>query len=135
MIIPEKTNQPIHRDIRLTNRGAGEFQCISQNHSFYMSLHYTLLFPYGEPRWHWGIKLQPVIEILEGLHIDSDENNHDEANRRGVHQGRGHCDRISRDCGNQSHDIHSGSNRGQRGQWGSRGGRGHGGITHDGLNN
>ena len=85
VIIPEETNQPTRRDIRLANRGARGFQRISQNHPSYMPLHYTLLFPYGEPGWHWGMKLQPVIKEPEDPNIESDENNHDETNRGRVH--------------------------------------------------
>lgn len=62
VVIPKKTDWPTHRDICLTNCEAGGFQHISQNYPSYMLLHYTLLFPYGDPRWHWGLRLQSTNE-------------------------------------------------------------------------
>lgn len=58
VIIPEETDRPTHHDICLTNRGVGGFQHISQNHPSYMPFHYTLLFSYDNPGWHWGLRLQ-----------------------------------------------------------------------------
>ncbi|KIJ19272.1 hypothetical protein PAXINDRAFT_7778 [Paxillus involutus ATCC 200175] len=33
----------------------GPLQCISEGHSAYACLHYTVFFPYGEDGWHWGL--------------------------------------------------------------------------------
>ena len=43
-----------HRDIVLRLHGGG-LHCISQLHPSYSSLHYVLLFPYGEDGWHKDI--------------------------------------------------------------------------------
>ena len=34
------------------------FTLINPNHALYLPLHLVLLFPYGEPGWHWGLRLQ-----------------------------------------------------------------------------
>ena len=47
-----------HRDIILHLRGGG-LKRISHLHPSYSSLHYVLLFPYGEDGWHTDIPSQP----------------------------------------------------------------------------
>lgn len=58
IIIPEKTSESSHCDICLTSHGAGGFSCISQDHTFYIPLHYIILFPHSESGWYWGMTLQ-----------------------------------------------------------------------------
>jgi hypothetical protein len=50
--------QSNHRDIVLHLSGGG-LQRISHLHPSYSSLHYVLLFPYGEDGWHTDIPAQP----------------------------------------------------------------------------
>ena len=57
VIIPDETNEHTFRDIRMAIRGAGGFTLINQNHPSYIPLHYTLLFPHGQPGWHWAMQL------------------------------------------------------------------------------
>jgi hypothetical protein len=40
---------------------AGPFQRISELRVGYMTLHYPLLFPYGEDGWHLNIPLNGVV--------------------------------------------------------------------------
>ena len=59
MILPEEYGSTGFRDIVLASRMNGEdrdnpFTLINPNHASYLPLHYVLLFPYGEPGWHWG---------------------------------------------------------------------------------
>ncbi|KAE9390700.1 hypothetical protein BT96DRAFT_833076 [Gymnopus androsaceus JB14] len=43
--------------------GHGALQRVNDGHAAYSSLHYVLLFPHGEPGWHWGLRLfQPNHE-------------------------------------------------------------------------
>jgi len=43
---------------------ANPFTLINSNHASYLPLHYVLLFPYGEPGWHWG----RTLDNQEGNH-------------------------------------------------------------------
>ena len=59
MILPEEYGTTGFRDIVLARRVNGEddtnsFTLIDPNHASYLPLHYVILFPYGEPGWHWG---------------------------------------------------------------------------------
>jgi len=59
MILPEEYGKGGFRDIVLAERINGEipncgFSIIYPNHASYLPLHYVLLFPYGEPGWHWA---------------------------------------------------------------------------------
>ena len=59
MILPEEYGTAGFPDIVLARRVNGEddansFTIIDPNHASYLPLHYVLLFPYGEPGWHWG---------------------------------------------------------------------------------
>ncbi|RPB00480.1 hypothetical protein L873DRAFT_769286 [Choiromyces venosus 120613-1] len=59
MILPEEYGRGGFRDIVLAQRLNGEvpnrgFSFINPNHASYLPLHYVLLFPHGEPGWHWG---------------------------------------------------------------------------------
>ena len=60
-MLGEETGEPTRRDIQLQLRGTDTnpsgCKRISQNHASYMSLHYVLLFPHGDPGWHWGLEL------------------------------------------------------------------------------
>jgi hypothetical protein len=60
------------RDIVLAQQ-AGSFQCIFELHVGYMTLHYPLLFPYGEDGWHPNIPLNGVI-----ANVDLDEEHAEE---------------------------------------------------------
>ena len=63
MILPEEYGSAGFRDIVLTKRINGDdddanpFTLINSNHASYLPLHYVLLFPYGESRWHGGSTL------------------------------------------------------------------------------
>jgi len=68
VIIPGTSNQGDNRDIILSRRPTlinsddgkkhyQNLQRISDGHPAYAPLHYVLLFPYGEPGWHWDLKL------------------------------------------------------------------------------
>lgn len=60
-IIIDEYDKPCERDIFLTERVNGingtSMKRISQNHAAYMPLHYVLLFPHGDKRWHWGLRI------------------------------------------------------------------------------
>ena len=58
VIIPDEYSEAGICDIILADRQAPGFSTISCNNAAYMPLHYVLLFPYGEPRWHWAMQLQ-----------------------------------------------------------------------------
>jgi len=63
MILAEEYGSKGFRDLVLAQRSNGEaisngFSTINPNHALYLPLHYVLLFPYGEPGWHWGRQLQ-----------------------------------------------------------------------------
>jgi len=67
MILPEEYGGAGFRDPVLARRiddnyYANPFTYINSNHASYLPLHYNLLFPYGEPGWHWG----RTLEICEG---------------------------------------------------------------------
>ena len=59
MILSEEYGSAGFRDIVLASRiirndRDNSFTLINPNHASYLPLHYVLLFPYGEPGWHWG---------------------------------------------------------------------------------
>lgn len=55
VILPGDGTQRVDsRDIILHRRN-GSLQRIRDGHPAYSSLHYVLLFPYGEHGWHWGL--------------------------------------------------------------------------------
>ncbi|CUS07467.1 unnamed protein product [Tuber aestivum] len=59
MILPEEYESGGFRDIVLARSMNGEdgpnsWSLINPNHPSYRPRHYVLLFPYGEPGWHWG---------------------------------------------------------------------------------
>ena len=63
MILPEEYGRGGFRDIVLAERINGEipnngFSIINSNHASYLLLDYVLLFPYGEPGWHWARTLE-----------------------------------------------------------------------------
>jgi len=63
MILPDEYGRGGFRDIVLAERVNGEipnngFSIINFNHASYLPLHYVLLFPYGDPGWHWGRTLR-----------------------------------------------------------------------------
>jgi len=69
MILPEEYGSAGFRDIVLASRTNGDdqgnhFTLINPNHASYLPLHYVLLFPYGEPGWHWG----RTLDNREGGH-------------------------------------------------------------------
>ena len=68
VIVPGTSNPKDSRDIILSQRPTlidehndekhyRNLQRISDGHPAYAPLHYVLLFPYGEPGWHWDLKL------------------------------------------------------------------------------
>ena len=69
MILPEEYGAAGFRDIVLASRTNGDdqgnhFTLINPHHASYLPLHYVLLFPYGEPGWHWG----RTLDNREGGH-------------------------------------------------------------------
>jgi len=63
MILPEEYGRGGFRDIVLAERVNGKvpdngLTIINSNHASYLPLHYVLLFPYGEPGWHWARTLR-----------------------------------------------------------------------------
>ena len=63
MILPEEYGSAGFRDLVLARRiddddHANPFTYINCNHASYLPLHYVLIFPYGEPGWHWGRTLE-----------------------------------------------------------------------------
>ena len=59
MILPDEYGKGGFHDIVLAERVNGEvpdngLTIINSNHASYLPLHYVLLFPYGEPGWHWA---------------------------------------------------------------------------------
>ena len=69
MILPEEYGSAGFCDIVLVIRTNGDdqgnhFTLINPNHASYLPLHYVLLFPYGEPGWHWG----RTLDNREGGH-------------------------------------------------------------------
>ena len=71
VIIPGQSNEGDSRDIILSRQPIrrrqsddnnnqmhhANLQRISDGHPAYAPLHFVLLFPYGEPGWHWDLKL------------------------------------------------------------------------------
>jgi hypothetical protein len=57
-LIPQDDERPQGvRDIVLQLRREGNnLECINKCHPAYLPLHYVLLFPYGELRWHVGLQ-------------------------------------------------------------------------------
>ena len=62
VIIPDEFTDASRRDLVLAVREAGQdcpqLHTINVTHPAYMPLHYVLLFPYGDPGWHYGLQLQ-----------------------------------------------------------------------------
>ena len=63
VIIPDENGDPSFRDIVLAERGgrpADQPRCrrIHATHPAYMPLHYVLLFPRGDPGWHFELQLR-----------------------------------------------------------------------------
>jgi hypothetical protein len=63
MILPDEYGRGGFRDIVLAERLNGGvqsngFSIINSNHASYLPLHYVLLFPYGDPGWHWARTLR-----------------------------------------------------------------------------
>ena len=74
MILPEEYGRGGFRDIVLAERINGEipnngFSIINSNHASYLPLHYVLLFPYGEPGWHWARTLENGSGNRQNLRI------------------------------------------------------------------
>jgi hypothetical protein len=61
----------------------GPFQCIFELHVGYMTLHYPLLFPYGEDGWHLNIPLNGVV--LQDADADLDEDHAEEYEHHSKH--------------------------------------------------
>ncbi len=59
------------RDVVVAQQ-AGSFQRISKLHVGYISLHYPLLFPYGEDGWHSNIPLNGVVVQDDDADLDED---------------------------------------------------------------
>jgi hypothetical protein len=61
-IIPDEFTDASRRDLVLAVREAGQdrpqLHTIHVTHAAYMPLHYVLLFPHGDPGWHYGLQLQ-----------------------------------------------------------------------------
>ena len=61
-LIPDKYTDASRRDLVLTVREAGcerpQMRTVNIIHAAYMPLYYVLLFPYGDPGWHYGLQLQ-----------------------------------------------------------------------------
>ncbi|KAF8875803.1 hypothetical protein CPB84DRAFT_1884462 [Gymnopilus junonius] len=62
VIIPNENTYHDHHDIVLTlcdqeGNYHPVLQCISEGHTAYGPLQYVLLFPFGEPGWHWDMTL------------------------------------------------------------------------------
>jgi hypothetical protein len=61
-LIPDEYTDASRRDLVLTVREAGrerpQMRTVNITHAAYMPLHYVLLFPYGDPGWHYGLQLQ-----------------------------------------------------------------------------
>jgi hypothetical protein len=66
------------RDVVLAQQ-FGMFQRISELHVGYMALHYLLLFPYGEDRWHLNILLNGVVTDVD---LDEDHAGESELQRK-----------------------------------------------------
>ena len=72
MIIPTEQEESSFRDIVLATRasnGGNGFTIINENHAGYMPLHYILLFPRGEPGWHWGLELRNPDGIRQKIRL------------------------------------------------------------------
>jgi hypothetical protein len=61
-IIPDEYTAASRRDLVLTVREGGQdrpqLYTVDVTHVAYMPLHYVLLFPYGDPGWHYGLQLR-----------------------------------------------------------------------------
>jgi hypothetical protein len=61
-IIPDEYTAASRRDLVLTVREGGQdrpqLHTVDVTHAAYMPLHYVLLFPYGDPGWHYGLQLR-----------------------------------------------------------------------------
>jgi len=74
MILPEEYGSAGFRDVALAKRLNGDddanpFSYINSNHASYLSLHYVLLFPSGEPGWHWGRTLDNCEENRQNKNL------------------------------------------------------------------
>ena len=74
MILPEEYGSRGFRDIVLAQRINGDaphrgFSIINPNHPSYLPLHYVLLFPFGEPGWHWARTLNNVDNNRQNLRL------------------------------------------------------------------
>lgn len=59
LILPHEYDEPSKRDITLEYRDTARgLRRIDQDHALYQPLAYPMLFPRGEPGYHWGIPLQ-----------------------------------------------------------------------------
>ena len=60
-IIPDEFTAASRRDLILAVREEGhdrpQIRKVDVTHAAYMPLHYVLLFPYGDPGWHYGLQL------------------------------------------------------------------------------
>ena len=61
-IIPDEYTDASRRDLVLTVREASRedpyIRTVNVTYAAYMPLYYVLLFPYGDPSWHYGLQLQ-----------------------------------------------------------------------------
>lgn len=72
IIIPDEYEEADFRDIVLAKRTGinnNNFSIINPNHASYMALHYVLLFPYGNPGWHWGLELLDSRQVRKKLRL------------------------------------------------------------------
>ena len=65
-IIPDEFTGASRRDLVLAVREAGQdrprIRTVNVTHAAYMPLHYVLLFPYGDPGWHYSLQLEKANE-------------------------------------------------------------------------
>ena len=58
-LIPDEYTDASRRDLVLTVREAGrerpQMRMVNIIYAAYMPLYYVLLFPYGDPGWHYGL--------------------------------------------------------------------------------
>ena len=80
VFVGNEDEQSAGRDIIVHRRGSGAPQRMSELHSSFMPLHFTLMFPYGEPGWHPAIPLagQPFLGQNTNTNNDEHVTNDDE---------------------------------------------------------
>ena len=92
----ENDNESLNRDIIIQYRNINELRRISQYSLYYISMHYSLIFPYDEKRWYSFISLIDInlidnanLHVHRRIYINSESENDNNMQNASRHERGG----------------------------------------------